>query len=160
MSGSGAGRVRSPSLEPGLGPDMFGPRLSRWGIRLGQTCSGWGPDMFGPGLSRWGIRIGQTCSGWGPDMSDMGAGHVNMILTWVALPWASNKGSSHYMIKILLLIHVTSSLWFNRDWHLELCDSLWLIWYLGFKHPLALLHHIRYLDAKTPACSSLRYGSS
>jgi hypothetical protein len=75
---------------------------------------------------------------------------INMILTRVTLPWASNNGSSHYIIKTSLLIHVTSSLWFNRDWHLEICDSPWLVWYLGFKHPLALLHHIRYLDAKTP----------
>jgi hypothetical protein len=85
---------------------------------------------------------------------------INMILTWAALPWVDNNGSSHYMIKTSLLIHVTSFLWFNRDWHLELCDSPWLIWYLGFKHPLALLHHIWYLNAKTPACSSPMYGSS
>jgi hypothetical protein len=85
---------------------------------------------------------------------------INMILTWAALPWADNNESSHYMIKTSLLIHVTSSLWFNRDWHLELCDSPWLIWYLGFKHPLAILHHIWYLDTKTPTWSSLMYGSS
>jgi hypothetical protein len=35
---------------------------------------------------------------------------INMILTWATLPWAGNNGSSHYMIKTSLLIHVTSSL--------------------------------------------------
>jgi hypothetical protein len=85
---------------------------------------------------------------------------INMIFTWATLPWAGNNGSSHYMIKNSLLKHVTSSLWFNRDWHLEICDSPWLVWYLIFKYPLTLLHHIRYLDAKTPACSSPMYGSS
>jgi hypothetical protein len=85
---------------------------------------------------------------------------INMILTWATLPWAGNNGSSQYMIKTSLLIHITSSLWFNRDWHLEICDSPWLVWYLGFKYSLALLHHIWYLYAKTPACSSLMYGSS
>jgi hypothetical protein len=49
---------------------------------------------------------------------------INMILTWATLPWAGNNGSSHYMTKTSLLIHATSSLWFNRDWHLEICDSL------------------------------------
>jgi hypothetical protein len=44
--------------------------------------------------------------------------------------------------------------WLNKDWHLEICDSSWLDWYLEFKHPFALLHYIQYLDAKTPACSS------
>jgi hypothetical protein len=50
--------------------------------------------------------------------------------------------------------------WFNKDLHLEICDSSWLAWYLGFKHPLVLLHHIRYLDTKTPACSSVMHGPS
>jgi hypothetical protein len=85
---------------------------------------------------------------------------INMILTWATLPWAGNNGSSQYMIKTSLIIHITSSLWFNRVWHLEICDSPWVVWYLGFKHPFALLHHIRYLDAKTPTCSSPMYGSS
>jgi hypothetical protein len=85
---------------------------------------------------------------------------INMILTWASLSWVGNNGSSHYMIKTSLLIHVTSSLWFNRDWHLEICDSPWLVWYLRFKYPFALLHHIRYLDVKTSACSSLMHGSS
>jgi hypothetical protein len=85
---------------------------------------------------------------------------INMILTWSTLPWAGNNESSHYIIKTSLLIHVTSSLWFSRDWHLEICDSPWLVWYIGFKHPLAILHHIRYLDVKTPACSSPMYDSS
>jgi hypothetical protein len=85
---------------------------------------------------------------------------INMILTWATLPSAGNNESSHYMIKTSLLIHVTSSFWFNRDWHLEICDSPWLVWYHGFKHPLALLHHIWYLDAKPPTCSSPMYGSS
>jgi hypothetical protein len=49
---------------------------------------------------------------------------------------------------------------FNKDWHLEIHDSSWLAWYLGFKHPFSLLHHIRYLDAKTPTCSSPMHGSS
>jgi hypothetical protein len=84
---------------------------------------------------------------------------ISMILTWATLPWAGNNGSFHYMTKTSLLIYATSSLWFNRDWHLEICDSPWLVWYLGFKHPLALLHHIRYLDVKTPACFSPMYGS-
>jgi hypothetical protein len=109
------------------------------------------------------IRINLSLSTWFffvPFLSLSKLEGINMILTWAALPWAGNNGSSQYMIKILHLIHVTSSLWFNRDWHLELCDSPWLIWYLRFKHPLALLHHIRYLDAKTSACSSLMYGSS
>jgi hypothetical protein len=44
--------------------------------------------------------------------------------------------------------------WFNKDWHLEICDSSWLAWYIEFKYPLTLLHHIRYLNGKTPACSS------
>jgi hypothetical protein len=85
---------------------------------------------------------------------------INMILTWATLPWAGNNGSSYYMFKTSLLIHVTSSLWFNINWHLEICDFLWLVWYLRFKHSLKLLHHIRYIDTKTPACSSPMYCSS
>jgi hypothetical protein len=109
------------------------------------------------------IRINLSLSTWFffvPFSSLSKLEDINMILSWATLPWAGNNGSSQYMIKTSLLIHVTSSLWFNRDCHLEICDSPWLVWYLGFKHPLALLHHIRYLDAKILACSSLMYGLS
>jgi hypothetical protein len=109
------------------------------------------------------IRINLSLSTWFffvPFSSLSKLEGINMILTWAALPWADNNGSLHYMIKTSLLIHVTSSLWFDRYWNLEPCNSPWLIWYLRFKHPVALLHHIRYLDAKTAAYSSLMYGSS
>jgi hypothetical protein len=46
---------------PDRGPDMSSQPL--WNPV-------WGPDMSGPGLSRWEIRLGRTCSGWGPDMSE------------------------------------------------------------------------------------------
>jgi hypothetical protein len=49
--------------------------------------------------------------------------------------------------------------WFNKYQHLKLCGSTLLDWYLGLKHSLALLHHIRYLDAKSSTLSSLMYGS-
>jgi hypothetical protein len=93
------------------------------------------------------IRINLSLSTWFffvPFSSLSKLEGINMILTWATFPWASNNGSSHYMIKTSLLIHVTPSLWINRDWHVEICDSPWLVWYLRFKHPLALLHHIQY----------------
>jgi hypothetical protein len=70
------------------------------------------------------IRINLNLSTWFffvPFSSLSKVEGINMILTWATLPWAGNNGSSHYMIKTSLLIHVTSSLWFNRDWHLEIC---------------------------------------
>jgi hypothetical protein len=109
------------------------------------------------------IRINLNLSAWFfsvPFSSLSKLEGINMILTWATLPWTGNNGSSHYMIKTSLLIQVTSSLWFNRGWHLEICDSPYLVWYLRFKHSLVLLHHIQYLDAKTPAYSSPMYGSS
>jgi hypothetical protein len=72
------------------------------------------------------IRINMSLSTWFffvPFSSLSKLEGINMILTWATLPWASNNGSSHYMFKTSLLIHVTSSLWFNRDSHLEICDS-------------------------------------
>jgi hypothetical protein len=109
------------------------------------------------------IRINLSLSTWFffvPFSSFFKLEGINMILTWATLHWAGNNGSSYYMIKTSLLIHSTSSLWFNRDWHLEICDFPWLVWYLRLKHSLALLHHIRYLNTKTPTCSSLMYGLS
>jgi hypothetical protein len=96
------------------------------------------------------IRINLSLSTWFffvPFSSLSKLEGINMIFPWATLPWVGNNGSSQYTINTSLLIHVTSSLWFNRDCHLEICDSAWLVWYLGFKHPLALLYHIRYLDA-------------
>jgi hypothetical protein len=72
-----------PLCKSAWGPDMSGPGLSRWGIKLDRTCPDWGPDMSrkylwnpawesdmsDPELSRWGIELDQTCPGWGPDMS-------------------------------------------------------------------------------------------
>jgi hypothetical protein len=63
-----------------------------------------------------------------------------------------------YTIKTLLLVHVTLITWFNKYQHLELCDSPWLDWYFRLKHSLFILHHIWYLDVKSPSCSSSMYG--
>jgi hypothetical protein len=67
---------------------------------------------------------------------------------------------SSYTIKTPLLVHVILISWFNKYQHLELSDSSWLDWYIGVKHPLALFHHIRYLNGKTLTFSSPMYGSS
>jgi hypothetical protein len=109
------------------------------------------------------IRINLNLSIWFffvPFLSLSKLERINIILTWTTLSWAGNNRYSHYMIKTSLLIYVTSFLWFNRDWYLEICDSPWLVWYLTFKYQLVILHHIWYLDAKTSAYSSPMYGSS
>lgn len=72
-----------------------------------------------------------------------------MIFTWAYPPRADDNGFSLHMIKTPLLIHVIYSSSFINDRYLETCDSPWFLWSIGFKHPLALLHH------KGPSAPSL-----
>jgi hypothetical protein len=62
-----------PFWNPGWGPDMSGPGLSRWGIELGRTCPGRGPDMSGQ--SHWNPAT-KLDKAERLDISGMGGGHV------------------------------------------------------------------------------------
>ena len=73
----------------------------------------------------------------------------NIFFIWAYSPWADDQGYSHYIIKTPYFIHVTFSSWFTNIWHYEICNPPWLLWFIGFKHPLALLNR------KGPSASSL-----
>ena len=72
-----------------------------------------------------------------------------MIFTWAYPPWADDNEFLLHVIKTPLLIHVIYCSSFINNRYLEACDSPWFLWSIGFKHPLALLHH------KGPSAPSL-----
>ena len=72
-----------------------------------------------------------------------------MIFTWAYPPRADDNGFSLHMIKTPLLIHVIYCSSFINNRYLEACDSPWFLWFIGFKHSPALLHH------KGPSAPSL-----
>jgi hypothetical protein len=103
---------------------------------------------------------------------------VNLILPWAAFHLRLNLRASTwswleqlclepgqwftltYTIKTPLLVHISLISWFNKYQYLELCKFSWHDWYLGLDNSLALLHYIRYLNAKSSTYSSPMYGSS
>jgi hypothetical protein len=58
-------------------------------------------------------------------------GLPHLIFLWHWLLEIVTWNPLHHMIKIHFWSPSHLISWFNKDWHLEICDSSWLAWFLG-----------------------------
>jgi hypothetical protein len=62
-------------------------------------------------------------------LTSWGLSHV--ILVWHWLLEVVNWNTSNYMINFHFGSPSHFIFWLRKDWHLEICDSSWLAWFLG-----------------------------